>query len=405
MTALLDDVRHCGAALRRRLGLVIVAVPTLGLGIGASTTLYTTFLPFLCEMPPVADPDRLAVLLKINPALGIERGRLPFGEFLDWREDASSFDALAAIAEGETTLGAHGVARRVSSHRVTAEFFDTVGVSPALGRAFRPEEAAPGARPVAIISHALWRGMFQQDPDILGRAIDLSDEPHIVVGVMPEAFWFVVQGVDVWTPLPLDRGLSVARTSVLVVGRRRPEVAWQQAQSEVDALTRRVAPASDTAAGWRTSVAPLNKEATKRTRPMATAFMPALLVLLIGCVNVANLLLANAVAREHEVAVRTAIGATRPRLARQLLIESAWLALGGGVAGLLFTFVGVEIFRAVLGRSQPLAAARIVITPSAFAFALVLTVLTPLVFGLVPALRASSPNLGALLKDGPRGDG
>jgi predicted permease len=398
MTALLDDLRLASRSLRKRPGLVAVAVVTLGLGIGVSTTLYALFLPQLYEMPPVRDPEHLSLLFKVNPILGIERGRPTHAEVIEWRSAGRAFERVVAISEADATIAAGGDARRVSTHRVSVEFFETLGVKPALGRTFLPDETSPIQQPVAVISHGLWRSLFQQDPGIVGRAVEIADEPHTIVGVMPEGFWFYLQGIDVWLPLASDPGAGATQAHVLAVGRRRADVSWEQVQAEIDTLTARVTP-RDVAAGWRTSVVPMPKEATKRVRVAAVVFLPALAVLLIACVNVANLLLASGAGRSHEMAVRAAIGATRPRMVRQLFIESVWLAAGGWLIGLFLTYWGVVGLRTLLGQAQPDFAARIVIAPSVFAVALVMAAVTPIIFGFVPALRAASPNVGELLKD------
>jgi len=404
MTALLDDLRLGSRALRKRPGLVAVAVLTLGLGLGVSTTLYAVFLPVLYEMPPVRDPDHLSILFRVNPVLGFERGRPSQSEFLEWRAASRTFELLAAIGEGSVTIAVGGDVRRVSTHRVGTEFFETLGVKPVLGRAFLPDETSPVAKPVALISFGIWRAAFQQDPAVIGRTIEIADEPHTIVGVMPEGFWFNIQGVDVWLPLALERGANAAPSRVLAVGRRRTDVSWEQVQAEIDTLTARTS-APDAVAGWRTVVVPMPEEAVKRTRVVAPAvFLPALAVLLMACVNVANLLLASGASRAHEMAVRAAIGGTRFRLVRQLFAESVWLAIGGGLVGLILTYWGVAGFRSLVVQSQPEFATRIVITSSVFAVALLMTALTPLVFGFVPALRASSQNVGEILKGGATGE-
>lgn len=403
MTALLEDLRHGSRALRTRLGLVTVGVLTLGLGIATSTTLYALFLPQLYEMPPVRDPDRLSLLFKANPILSVERGRPTYAEVIEWRAASRAFERVAAIGEGEATITAGGDTRRVSTHRVSAEFFETIGVKSALGRAFLPDDTSPVEKPVALISHGLWRTLFQQDPAIVGRGIEIGDAPHTIVGVMPEGFWFYLQGIDVWLPLSNGPGAAATQAHVLATGRRRMDVSWEQVQAEIDTLTARVTP-RDVAVGWRTNVVPMSKEATKRVRVAAVVFLPGLAILLIACVNVANLLLASGAGRAHEMTVRAAIGAPRRRMVRQLFIESVWLAAGGWLAGLFLTYWGVAGLRSLVGQSQPDYAARIVITPSVFAVALATAAVTPLIFGFVPALRAASPNVGELLKDRVAGE-
>jgi predicted permease len=403
ITALLDDARLASSALRKRPGLVAIAILTLGLGIGVSTTLYALFLPQLYEMPPVRDPARLSVLFKTNPVLGIERGRPTHEEAIEWGASSRTFERFAAIGEGDATIAAGGEARRVSTHRVSVEYFETIGVKPALGRTFLPDEHTPIEKPVAVISHGLWRALFQKDPAIAGRAVEVGDEPYTIVGVMPEGFWFAFPGVDVWLPLSSELAATAARAHVFVAGRRRADASWEQAQAEIDTLTARLTP-RDAAAGWRTSVVPMPKEATKRVRVAAAVALPALGILLIACVNVANLLLASGAGRAREMAVRSAIGATRPRMVRQLFVESIGLAAGGWLAGLFLTYWGVAGLRSLISQSQPEFAARIVVAPSVFAVALVMAAVTPMVFGLIPALRAASPNVGALLKDRAAGE-
>jgi len=409
MGTLWRDARYGWRALWARPGFTVVAVLALALGIGANTAIFSVVHAVLLQPLPYANPEQLVWFWETNPGSGIEKESTSLPNFNDWRVQNQSFSELTAWSRTNAILTGEGEPERLPGAGVVANYFATLGVPPFLGRVFVDEENTPGKNRVVVLSHSFWNRRFGGDRNIVGRTITLNGNPNIIVGVMPATFRHPDPGVaiapDLWIPLAIDKSPNGRRSDFLhLIGRLKPGVNIQGASGDMTALTARLAqqfPAQN--AGWTVSLLPLHKRFTGDVRKPLLLIMGAVaFLLLIACANVANLLLARAATRERETAIRSALGARRGRLLRQLLTESLLLAFAGGLAGLIVAVWGVEALRSVapgnLPRLEGAGLNYIVLT-----FAIALSLLTGLVFGIVPALTSTKVDLNSSLKEGGRG--
>ena len=407
MEGLLQDVRYATRIIFRRPALSIVIVLTLAMGIGANTAIFSLVNTVLLRRLPYPDADRLVFIWEQQ--LDRSSGMRPVrpANFFEWKGRSASFEDVAWSRIGNFILTGDGEPESVPGYRFSANMLDVLGVQPALGRGFRADDDKPGAPRVVILGDKLWRRRYAADPGILGRSITLSGDSHTVIGVMSPAFKHP-ERAEIWTPVALTAELAANRTFTVLrlVGRLKPGVSYDRAQAEIAALYRELAARyPDVNKGLTASLEPLGS--TGDAKPLLlTLFAGVGFVLLIACANVANLLLADAGARRRELAVRGALGASRSRVARQLLTESLLLALAGGALGAIVTWWmrdGLKVlFPSNIANLDLPLVERIDVGPGVFAFVLLISLATGLLFGLLPAWQVARANLQGALKDDAR---
>ncbi|HEU4713073.1 MAG TPA: ABC transporter permease [Pyrinomonadaceae bacterium] len=408
MDAFLNDIRYAIRNLIKRPGFTLIAVLTLGIGIGANSAIFSTIHALLLKPLPFPELDRVVAVWDKMPSRGVMHNEVTMANYLDWRAQNQSFDQLALYRWWSANLTGVDPPERLQGFLVTANFIDVTGLKPIMGRNFTEEENQPGKDAVAIITHSLWQRRFGGDPNIINKTITVNSIQRTVIGVMPEHFNFP-KGAEVYAPITLTPELMGNRLShsYYVIGRLKPGATIESAQAETDNITARLEKQyAETNTGWGATVFPIVADTVRQYDTALWVMMGAVgFVLLIACANVANLMLARATGRQREIALRAALGASRWRIMRQLLTESLIVALVGGAFGVLVGIWGVDALRA----SNPGDAARFApgwyqlgINFPVLLFTAGLSLFSGLVFGLAPALQLSRPNLNDALKEGSR---
>jgi putative ABC transport system permease protein len=409
MTTLIQDLKYAFRMLAKNPGFTAIAVVTLALGIGANTAMFSVVNGVLLNPLPFHEPDRLVALYARMPPF--DRASISYPNFLDWVRDNHSFSAMAAWQATDFNLTGMGEPERVPVQRISAAFFPLLGVKPVIGRTFRPEEDQVGGAPVALVSAGFWARKFGSSPDVLGKPLTLDGTAYTVIGVIPASFHFWgwnFHRSDVYVPIgqwndPTFRDRRVGM-GMDAIGRLKPGVTFAQAKDDMDALGRHLAqeyPESNKDTGI--AMVPLKKSVVGDIQPYLLVLLGSVgFVLLIACVNVANLMLARSTGRMREFAIRIALGAGRVRIIRQLLTESVLLALAGGALGLLTATWGLQGALKMLPEALP-RAENIQLDARVLLFTFGVSALAGILFGLVPALKTSRGNVHETLKEGARG--
>jgi predicted permease len=410
MNGFLQDVRYAVRQFAKTPGLTAIVVITIALGVGANTALFSVVNAVLLNPLPYPQPDQLVTLHESKP--NFEHGSVSFPNFRDWRKENHTFSAMAISRGDAFSLTGVGEATQVNGELVASDFFSLLGVKPLLGRGFVPGEDEIGAGPVALISEGLWRRKFAAAPDIVGKSITLDGRGYTVIGVIPASFHFPMGGSaarqELFVPVgQWNNNLLNSRAAGLGfhgIGRLKPGVTIEQAAADMKAITNNLAAAfPDADKGIGAALIPLKQWMVGDVRPLLLVLLASVgFVLLIACVNVANLLLARSTGRTREFAIRAALGASQRRVLRQLLAESVALALTGGALGLLLAAWGTRAALGVLPMTLP-RAEEIGLDTRVLLFTLAISLLAGILFGLAPALKMSPANLQETLKEGGRG--
>jgi putative ABC transport system permease protein len=405
MNGLIQDLRYAFRQLRKSPGFSAIAVITLALGIGVNTSMFSVVNAVLLRPLGFKDSGRLVRVWHVPPAKsfpGMTTFAVSAANFVDWENQNKSFDGIAIISFHGFTITGGDKPEQVDASAVSSGFFSTLGVPPMLGRVLSPEEDQPGRSHVVVLSHRLWQEHFGANREIVGHNISLDGQSYLVAGVMPASFRFP-DFAQMWTPMAwTDQERAVrGEHHYMVIARLKPGVALKQAQAEMNTISGRLEqlyPEDDK--GWGAVVVPLHDDLVSDVRPALLVLLGAVaFVLLIACVNVANLSLAKTFSRQKEIAIRTALGATATRVLRQILTESVLLALAGGAVGLVFAHFGVRLVVAFLGEKLP-RSIEVGLDAQVLAFTAVISIATGIIAGVLPAFRLTRGDTNQALKQG-----
>src|SRR5258708_324027 len=410
MHTLWQDIRYGARMLWKDRLATLVCAAALALGVGANTAMFSLAEAFLLHSVPFENADRIVAMVNVRPQQNIERNAVGPATYLDWQEQAKSFEELGAYQWDEVNLTGNREPEKVQGFGVTANFFGLLGVQPKMGRTFLPEEEQPGKEQEIILSYGLWERRYASDPNILNKIVKVDGKSFTIVGVMDKGFDFPMPA-EAWMPLALTVKQRSERSSryLWVLGRLKPDASIKQATTEMSALAQRETDAyPDSYKGWQLRVMPVREFATSDlTRQYTLLLMGAVgFVLLIACADVANVQFARVSGRQKELAVRAAMGASRARIVCQLLTESVLLALLGSVAGLLIAQWDLVLILAHMPADVAKYVAgwkTISLDPNAFLFTLAIALFSGILSGIAPALLTSRTNVSETLKESGRG--
>ena len=407
MESLLQDIKYSVRLLFKKPGFTATAVVTLALGIGANTAIFSVVQGVLLSPLPFEDPEELAIIWRTNAERNTGNWPVPAPEFLDWSDQNDVFTATTAIRPQTFTVTGTEDPERITGAAVTSGYFDVLEARPIIGREFTADENVAGRETSAILSYGLWQRRYAGSESVLGETIELNGRMHTIVGVMPEDF-AMPSTAELWTPVVFTEQQLSDRDFhfLLMLGRLRGGLTAEDGQRGLDVVSARLEQEyPETNTGWRSVVLPLHEQVVGGVRLTLVVMTAAVVfVLLISCANVANLITVRSASRSREMSIRAAMGASRMRLTRQVLMESVALSVAGGALGLVMAIWGVDALVAAAGNALP-RSSNVSLNPMVLLFTGAISVLTGLVFGLLPAIQSSQVKVTDALKEGARGNG